>query len=111
MAKINIKNLKTSEKSWKFLDGSTRKAVILDTAAIGIGTYLPGWKWSKHVGKMTGKKSERHIGYIISGKMCTPTTKGKRIVGPGDAFEIEPGHDAWVIGNKPCIALDFEHLK
>ena len=26
---------------------------------------------------------------------------------PGFAFEIEPGSDAWVIGDEPCIALDF----
>jgi len=26
---------------------------------------------------------------------------------PGDAFEIEAGSDAWVIGDERCIALDF----
>ena len=26
---------------------------------------------------------------------------------PGFAFEITPGSDAWVIGDEPCIALDF----
>jgi hypothetical protein len=30
--------------------------------------------------------------------------------GPGDAFEVGPGHDARVSGDEPCIALDFEHL-
>jgi hypothetical protein len=29
-------------------------------------------------------------------------------ISPGDAFEIGPNHDAWVVGNEPCIALDFE---
>jgi hypothetical protein len=28
-------------------------------------------------------------------------------IAPGDAFEIAPGSDAWVIGDEPCIALDF----
>lgn len=28
-------------------------------------------------------------------------------VGPGDAFAAAPGHDAWVVGDEPCIALDF----
>ncbi len=27
-------------------------------------------------------------------------------LGPGDAFEVEPGHNAWVIGDEMCIALD-----
>ncbi|MEU8800381.1 hypothetical protein [Spirillospora sp. NPDC048819] len=28
-------------------------------------------------------------------------------VGPGDVFVVAPGHDAWVIGDEPCVALDF----
>jgi hypothetical protein len=100
------------EKSWTFLDGSKRTAVFLETVAIGRGEYLPGWKWSQDVGKMTGKKSESHIGYILSGEMITKAPDGKenKLV-PGDAFELQPGHDAWVFGNESCIALDFENLK
>jgi hypothetical protein len=26
----------------------------------------------------------------------------------GDAYVIEPGHDAWVVGNEPFIAYEFE---
>ena len=29
-------------------------------------------------------------------------------LGPGDAYRIEPGHDAWVLGDEPFIALEFE---
>jgi len=25
----------------------------------------------------------------------------------GDAVDIPPGHDAWVIGNEPCVLIDF----
>jgi uncharacterized cupin superfamily protein len=28
-------------------------------------------------------------------------------VGPGDVARIEPGHDAWVVGDEPCVAVDF----
>ena len=112
MTDVVSKNLNSKDKSWTFLDGSTRTAVILETVAIGRGTYLPGWKWSEHVGKQTGKKSQVHIGYIISGQMEVFTDGDKKIIiGPGDAFEVSPGHDAWVIGNEQCIALDFEHLE
>jgi hypothetical protein len=27
--------------------------------------------------------------------------------GPGDAVVISPGHDAWVVGDEPCIMLDW----
>ena len=82
--------------------------MILETVIIGKGKYLPGWRWSEHVSN--DKKSERHIGYIISGEMMI-SIDGKEIrVGPGEAFEVKEGHDAWVIGDEPCVALDFEDL-
>ena len=28
-------------------------------------------------------------------------------IAPGYAFETAPGSDAWVIGDEPCVALDF----
>jgi hypothetical protein len=107
------KNLDHADKSWTFLDGSKRSVVILESAAIGRGEYLPGWRWSIHVAKQTGKKtSETHIGYVLSGQMAVRGIDGVEVtVGPGEAFEVRPGHDAWVAGNEPCVALDFEHLR
>ena len=111
MTGIVVKNLDNGEKSWTFLDGSERTVVILDSVFIGRGKYLPGWRWSELVGKETGKSSEAHIGYVISGRMCTRTADGQEVsVGPGEAFEVQPGHDAWVIGDEPCIALDLGYL-
>jgi hypothetical protein len=27
---------------------------------------------------------------------------------PGEAYVIEPGHDAWVVGDEPFVAFEFE---
>ncbi len=103
-----IKNPSCSEIAWEFLDGSRRSAVNLRTSFVGIGTYQPGWRWSEHVGKQTGKPSENHIGYILSGSLTVKSADGaEAIVGPGEAFELASGHDAWVNGDQPCVALDF----
>jgi len=29
-------------------------------------------------------------------------------LGPGDAYVIEPGHDAWVIGDERFVGFEFE---
>jgi len=98
----NFTNVRT------FTDGSERSFEILRTSSMGIGTYKPGWKWSVHAGTQTGKAAENHIGYIISGSFIVKGVRGEeQRVGPGHAFELSPGHDAWVYGNEPCIALDF----
>lgn len=101
-----------SDPSWTFLDGSKRGATILESMTIGRGKYLPGWQWSKHVGPTTGSKSKKHMGYIIEGEMMIKSSNGKETkVAPGEAFEVGEGHDAWVLGDKTCIALDFSALK
>jgi len=95
-----------------FLDGSKRSVAVLHSATIGIGEYLPGWRWSQNAGPQTGVPSERHIGYVVSGYFVVRGASGQEVtVGPGDAFEVGPGHDAWVNGNEPCRALDFTAIK
>src|SRR3989344_1064536 len=112
ITEITVKNLNSAEKSRAFLDGSKRTVVILGSVAIGRGKYLPDWKWSEHAGNQTGKNSEAHIGYIISGKMVVRGSDGEEVtVGSGDAFEVGPGHVARVVGSEPCVALDFERLE
>ena len=27
--------------------------------------------------------------------------------GPGEAMHVPPGHDAWVVGNEPFVAIDI----
>lgn len=101
-------NPSTAGNTREFMDGSTRSFATLRTAAIGFGTYQPGWCWSSHAGPQTGKDSENHIGYIISGRMMVKDPAGNEAeVHSGCAFELVPGSDAWVVGDEPCIALDF----
>lgn len=109
MTNITAKNLNSAENSRTFLDGSKRSVIVLESVAIGRGEYLPGWRWSLHAGPQTGNDSEPHIGYVLSGQMVVRAASGKEVtVGPGTAFEVQSGHDAWVVGDEPCIALDFK---
>ena len=77
---------------------------------IGRATYEPGWKWSVHVGKMTGAKSceVEHVGMVISGRATAAMDDGRVIeMKAGDIFYIAPGHDSWVVGNEPYVSLHF----
>jgi len=49
----------------------------------------------------------RHTGICLSGQMTVQSNDGSEItVGPGDVLVIEPGHDAWTVGDEACVLLD-----
>jgi class 3 adenylate cyclase len=84
--------------------------VTLDETAIGRFLFQPGWRWSKDVAPITGTRScqHRHLGYTISGSLRVRMEDGTELtIGPGDAYEIPPGHDAWVVGDEPWDSVEF----
>lgn len=82
--------------------------VQIGNMTIGRATYEPGWKWSEHVGKATGKHSceVEHMGMVISGCATAAMDDGRVFeMRPGDLFYIEPGHDSWVVGDEPYVSI------
>jgi class 3 adenylate cyclase len=84
--------------------------VELGELAIGRAVFEPGWRWSEHVKPIVGTEScqVHHIGYVVSGHLHIEMSDGASLeVMGGDAFEIPPGHDAWVVGNEPWVSVDW----
>jgi len=109
MSDMVMKNLEKMDNPRVFIDGSERAVSELPSIIVGRGVYQPGWRWSEHAGPQTERESARHVGFIESGNMTIQAADGSEAtVGRGDIFEVGPGHDAWVTGNEPCVALDFE---
>jgi hypothetical protein len=99
----------------QFTDGSGQVELVhLNGHAIGRGTFQPGWRWSQNVKPIAGTDScqVEHIGYVLEGRMALKMDDGKELeFGPGDTFHMPPGHDAWIVGDQPCVLLDFGGLK
>lgn len=75
---------------------------------LGRATYEPGWRWSEHVGLTAGADSceVEHVGLVLSGRAMAKMKDGtERVMAPGDFFYVPPGHDSWVVGNKPYVSL------
>lgn len=73
-------------------------------------TIEPGWRWSDSVKPIAGTDScqVHHLSYLISGRMGVRMDDGATAeFGPGEVGIVPPGHDAWVIGDEPCVILDF----
>src|SRR5690349_24852358 len=71
----------------------------------------PGWRWSECIKPVVGTEScqAHHVGTVVSGRMHVMHTDGSEAdLGPGDAYVIEPGHDAWVVGDEPLVGYEFD---
>jgi quercetin dioxygenase-like cupin family protein len=85
--------------------------VNLDTGVVGRATFLPGWRWSEHVKPIAKTEScqAAHAGYFISGRMKVVMDDGEEMeYGPGDVAVMAAGHDAWIIGDEPCVVIDWQ---
>lgn len=111
--KLAKKNLSNPDKTTEFPHGKLEHVALDDTALARI-TLQPGWKWSQDVRPMAKTEScqSHHIQYILSGRLVIAMDDGTQTeLESGDFVVIPPGHDAWVAGNGPFIAVDFSGMK
>jgi len=97
----------------KFTNGKVELANLGDTT-IGRITLEPGWKWSNDVKHIVNTNSCQlpHTQYVISGRLRVRMDDGtEQECGPGEALYVPPGHDAWVVGNEPFVAVDITGMK
>ncbi len=83
--------------------------VELGDVALGRAVYQPGWRWSKDLKPLVGTTlcEFHHVGVVLSGRLHVEMEDGLTLeIGPFDAFEIPPGHDAWVVGDEPWVSID-----
>jgi hypothetical protein len=74
-------------------------------------TLDPGWRWSECVKPVVGTESceARHVGIANQGRLGVRHDDGSEAeINAGEAYVIEPGHDAWVIGDEPFVGFEFE---
>jgi uncharacterized cupin superfamily protein len=70
-------------------------------------TYPTGWKYSRDMG--APKCHDTHVGYTLSGRIVVEFDDGTQLeFGPGSAFVIPAGHDAYVVGDEPCVIVQFD---
>ena len=90
----------------------TRVALVRAGSATG-GRLVcePGWRWSECIKPIVKTDSchVRHVGIVGSGKLHVVHNDGTELeLKAGEAYVIEPGHDAWVVGNERFVAYEFE---
>lgn len=106
------KSLDSPEEVRPFEKGTGQLELVgLESGPVGRATFEPGWRWTEHVKPIAGTDSCQapHLGYFVSGRMKVVMDDGEETeFGPGDVGIIPPGHDAWVLGDEPCVVIDWQ---
>ncbi|MGH3660368.1 MAG: cupin domain-containing protein [Micromonosporaceae bacterium] len=108
-----MKNLDKPDEVRPFEGKGHADVVMVGGQPVARGTFESGWRWSANVKPIAGTDSCQvsHRIYVQSGRMRITMDDGTvDEVGPGDAVAIPPGHDAEVLGDEACVALDFGEI-
>jgi quercetin dioxygenase-like cupin family protein len=109
MKDVILMRFETPDETRHFAKGKF-EIVRLGGLTVGRASYEPGWKWSEHVGPLSGTSScqVEHVGLVLSGRAMVAMDDGTQYeLGPGDLFHIAPGHDSWVVGGESYVSLHF----
>jgi hypothetical protein len=92
-------------------DKTTMEVVRIGGVSAARLRLEPGWRWSECIKPVVGGEScqVRHVGLLQSGTMHVVHEDGtEQAISSGRAYVIEPGHDAWVVGDEPVVGFEFE---
>jgi Cupin domain len=104
---LQAQNISTGAK--QTFDRGDMNMVTLAGTTIVRAVFNPGWRWSADVKPRAGTEScqAAHAGIVLSGRFAVQMDDGTETeLGPGDAHVVGPGHDAWVVGDEPCVLID-----
>lgn len=110
MAGLESKSFASPDETRPFVEKGAAQVLSLGGSTVLKGRFEPGWRWSEHLRPIAGTDScqSPHLLYVLSGHMHVVMDDGTEgDAGPDDVARIEPGHDAWVVGDEPCIVVDF----
>jgi len=109
MNKTEHRSFQAPDETREFPHG---RAEILKIGGGEVGrlVFQPGWRWSTDLKPITGTGSceAPHFQHHVSGRLAIRMDDGTEfIAGPGDVTTLPSGHDAWVVGDEPVVAVDW----
>jgi hypothetical protein len=92
-------------------DKTTVEIVRMGEVAASRMRLEPGWRWSDCIKPIAGGErcQAHHVGFLQSGAMHVVHDDGtEQQIRAGQAYVIEPGHDAWVVGDEAVVGFEFD---
>ena len=85
--------------------------VQVGSARVKRMVYPAGFRWSTHMKAVAGTElcMHAHVGFLARGQIhiqygdgCALEFRAPQVVA------VEPGHDAWVVGNESAVLIEFD---
>ena len=109
MTGIMVRNLDAPDERRDFPNGHV-DVLGVEGHKLDRAVFEPGWRWSDSVRPIAGTDlcEFDHFGFVTSGRLHLEMADGSTAdVGPGDVVVCPPGHDAWVLGDEPCVFVEM----
>jgi hypothetical protein len=87
-----------------------KQTVELNGVSVTRVTFGVGAKWSNDLKSYAGTDSCElpHVALVIAGTLHVEMDDGSvEEFSKNDVMLLPPGHDAWSVGNEPCVFVEF----
>jgi len=94
--------------------GAVEELVTIGGLTVSRAVQPPGWRWSTHFKPLVGGEwcQAHHVGMQLSGRQAIELDDGTVFeLGPGDLYDIPPGHDGWTVGDESCVMLEWSGMR
>jgi hypothetical protein len=88
----------------------SKRSAELDGVTVTQVTFDVGARWSQDLKAYAGTEfcELPHVSLVLSGTLAVEMADGTRQeFSSGDAMLLPPGHDAWTVGDQPCVFVEF----
>lgn len=93
------------------LNGVAVDVVTVGEARVKRVVYPSGYRWSTHIKPAVGTDlcMHAHVGFLVRGRMAGEYADGCTFeLAAPTAVAVDPGHDAWTIGDEPAVYVEFD---
>ena len=94
--------------------GVTEELISIGGLTVSRSVQPAGWRWSEHFKPLVGGEwcQAHHVGMVLSGRQGIELDDGTMLeLGPGDLYDIRPGHDGWTLGDEPTVMIEWSGMR
>ena len=94
--------------------GVTEQLISIGGLTVARSVQPVGWDWHTHFQPLVGGEwcQAHHVGAVIAGRQAVRMQDGTVYeYGPGDLYDVAPGHEGWTLGDEDSIAIEWSGMR